>query len=266
MKTVDFAKMSAVRNHEMIGLLIPIKTLCITHLTGAELELSQKFMGCVDEMLSVINKTPDVSGADVSLADSAVDETLSAITKFAEVTSNHPNPARAEVARRVKAIIDSYGNLTRLQLKEQYAKVHTMLRDLSAIDRSDLALAYMDEWIDELQARYDQFMQLSSQHVQAVAMIGTGKVKAARDAAIESLHTLTTCISAIHEMNPNPSLSLFIDEINVLMDQMRATMKQRRTTKKKRKDAAEAGGNASEAEGSPAGGSPNSEKPEAAKG
>lgn len=147
-------------------------------------------------------------------ADIATDEIWRGLNDEIRAGQRHPNPARREANNVVAEVFGHYEDPTQLPYSEEYSQIHELLDELEHLPQSTLRAAVVDEWIIELRARYEAFMNASKMHMVETTFGEIGSIKRARVAASNAYRMLAERISALASMPTRKTCATFVDDLN----------------------------------------------------
>ena len=76
---------------------------------------------------------------------------------------NHFKPEKAEAARKLIIVFDTYGNVTVEAYDEETAKINSLIKDLINNHANDIDLLALNEWVDELQTANNKFVDIKNE-------------------------------------------------------------------------------------------------------
>ena len=129
-------------------------------------------------------------------ADEKTDALCVGIRKYVEGQTYSPNYSASRAAKKAIAIIDKYGNLTRMGYKEQYPNLQSMLRDLRGMPVEERDAMMLLNWIDALEYACEKFLSITPQQVAEDSLKQVGIVQELRDAAESAYYTMVSRINA----------------------------------------------------------------------
>ena len=144
---------------------------------------------------------------------------------------NHYDETVCEAARTVLDVFDNIPNPTRLPYAEEYARLESLLTQLSAIPAETLKIAMVDGWIGELRRRVDAFNELRKNKTQTRSEVETGASKKARQALTDAYRDLVYTLNAMQLISKSDAFARIAQHLNELIDANRATMKARKTVR-----------------------------------
>ena len=131
-KRVDFSKL---RNNEHFQCQTEFKAL-VEEFNAATLNIEPLFSGSYiprynaeDEALTKIVKNSFTD--ERSDADRGRDQTFRGIVDTVNGALNHFDPSVQAAARRLKIVLDTYGNVAQLPLNEETSAIYNLVQDLN---------------------------------------------------------------------------------------------------------------------------------------
>ena len=126
-------KLTQLRNNEHFQFYTEVKKL-IEEATPQTLKVEKLFPEYLvhyqdeDEALKKITKN---SFSDLRKdADAVQDATFGGMSEMVSAMQNHFDKTKAEAARRLKIVFDTYGNVARLPLNEETSAITNLVQDL----------------------------------------------------------------------------------------------------------------------------------------
>lgn len=237
MKAIKKFDLSRLRTEEDFGLQKRIEALTalLTAETDAAMVAAYKAaLAAFDEALKGSSVNPH--SAAVTRADERADAAWSGLNAQVKAVLGHPAEARRAIAAEAYALIEKYGNITRMAFNEEYGRMHNLLQDFEALGAEKQKQIFADEWVAELRTSYDQFTDAYAAKTAEDSTRVTGRVKEARTAADEAFRLLAGRVNALALLNGEQGYAEFIDQVNAIMDQARATLAARNTRAQKSKE------------------------------
>lgn len=183
------------------------------------------YTASVSEFDSVLKQNVKNSHTDsVTAADAASDESWRAFQSYLKSMCSHPNAAVASVASKAYASFLKFGNIYKLPYTQEYAAMHNLLQEITALGSESIASAALQEWIDDLQSKYDTFME--AQRLQNIesADYRKGIIQAQFDVCNEAYHSFVKRVNALAMINGEAPYVDFMKRVNALIDSELATM------------------------------------------
>ena len=173
--------------------------------------------------------------AEIQTADQRRDQLFRGMTDANKAALNHFRTEVQQAARRIKILLDTYGNLAQKPLNEQTSGVYNLLQDMREKYANDTATAGLNEWMDELQAANEAFGNLMKDRYEETAMRTDLVLKEVRAQVDAAYRTITERINALVVVEGEQAYSEFIKYCNTIIAKYAATLAQRagRTAAKK---------------------------------
>lgn len=235
MKAIKPLKISRLQTNEDFG--FQSRVCGLTELLTAERDLpvTAAYRSAVGELQRALLANPvnPFNKATIE-AEKRLDAAWGGLNGQAKACLRHPNAERRAVAKEACAVIGRYGNVTYLPVGEKQECVRRILEALGAMGRERLALAFLDEWLDELSLRLTDYTALSVRRTKAETDIEVGIVRRARIAADEAFRRLCLHVNAFALACDEAAYADFIDRLNTMIDDLREVLSARATRRGKK--------------------------------
>ena len=175
----------------------------------------------------------------VTESDGFRDEIDQGFCLFVESLLYHPDPAIRENARKIKRIIDQYGNLRKLNYNDESSQLSNRNVEIVtnyATELASLANGFGTTWLRSIDTANKQFVDHFGTRASDEAskvVIHTLEARAATDAAWE---TIARRINALVVVNGEAPYAAFIDKVNYYIEYNRGLINARKTKKDKGDD------------------------------
>ena len=103
-----------------------------------------------DEALKKIKKSAITD--EIQDADKYRDEIFRGLTNTAKAALVHFRTEVREAAKKIKIVLDTYGNIAQKPINEQTSATYNLLQDLKGKYAQDANIAGLNEWVEELEA------------------------------------------------------------------------------------------------------------------
>lgn len=173
----------------------------------------------------------------MTAADELADTAWRSLTATAKAQLPHPAAESAAAAKEAVAIVRKYGDVTQMPYNEEYGNIANAMQDFATLGEEKQKLCYIDAWVSELQARYDEFTAAQSSRTEEQGAKTQGIVKQARTACDDAYRTLVNYVNAMAAVSPT-AYATFIEQANVIIDEAQATLAARSTRNAKKSTAA----------------------------
>ena len=237
MKKIKSFSLVSFTHHALVSFCAEVESHVRASLPVENTALCDVFSLTLSGFKDVLASTVETFNEVISEADKKTDAAWSAINTLLNLNVNHYDAAVCKAARTVLDVFDNIPNPTRLAYAEEYARLESLLTQLSAIPAETLKTAMVDGWIDELRRRVDAFNELRKTKTQTRSEIETGASKKARQALTDAYRELIDSLNAMQIISKSESFERIAQHLNELIDANRAAMKAKKTAKKGGKDA-----------------------------
>lgn len=167
--------------------------------------------------------------AAVTEADEKADTAWRAISAIAKVQVENPAEAVGAAAEEIVAVWRKYGDVTEMAYDEEYGNLHNALQDFATLGTDKQSLVHVDDWVAELQTRYDEFTAARKARDEEQGAKVTGIAKQRRQECDEAYRTLVSAVNALVILNGETAYATFIDNVNVAIDESKAKLSARAT-------------------------------------
>lgn len=237
MKKIKSISLVNFTNHALVSFCAEVESHIKTSLPVENAALCGDFSASLSVFKDMLASSVETFNEAILEADKKADGAWVAINTLLNLNVNHYDGAVCEAARTVLDVFDNIPNPTRLPYAEEYARLASLLTQLSAIPEETLKTAMVDGWIDELHRRVDAFNELRKTKTQTRSEIETGASKKARQALIDAYRDLVDTLNAMQLISKSDAFERIAQYINELIDTNRATMKAKKKVKKVGKEA-----------------------------
>lgn len=173
----------------------------------------------------------------MTAADELADSAWRSLTATAKAQLPHPAADAAAAAKEAVAILKKYGDITQMPYNEEYGNMANALQDFATLGTEKQKLCYIDAWVTELQARYDEFTAAQSSRTEEQGAKVQGIVKQRRQECDEAYRSLVGYVNAMAAITPS-AYAAFIEQANVVIDEAQATLASRSTRNAKKNTSA----------------------------
>lgn len=237
MKKIKSFSLVSFTNHALVSFCAEVESHVKASLPVENAALCDDFSASLNAFKDILASSVETFNEAILEADKKADGAWSAISTLLNLNVNHYDKTVCEAARTVLDVFDNIPNPTRLPYAEEYARLESLLTQLSAIPAETLKIAMVDGWIDELRRRVDAFNELRKTKTQARSEIETGASKKARQALTDAYRDLVDTLNAMQLLSKSEGFDLIAQHLNELIDANRAAMKAKKTAKKVGKEA-----------------------------
>lgn len=232
MKKIKSFRLGPFTHHALVSFCSEVESHVKASLPVENVALCDGFSESLRAFKDVLASSVETFSEDILEADRRADGAWSAINTLLNLNVSHYDDAVCEAARTVLDVFDNIPNPTRLAYAEEYARLESLLTQLSAIPLETLRTAMVDGWIDELRRRVDAFNELRRTKTQTRSEIETGASKKARQALIDAYRDLVDTLNAMQLLSKSEAFERIAQHINELIDANRAAMKAKKTARK----------------------------------
>ena len=163
---------------------------------------------------------------------------------YTEAMTYHSSPDKAESARRIKIVLDTYRNPSRFSLGEQSGVIYNILEELSKPSyATHIQKIALSEWLAYVSTAQRNFEAAYAKRADSRSeeATDTTTIQARKDADVEYNKAMAT-INALLILQPTTELTKIVGRINDYIDSQAALIAQRkgRNAAKKEKEEQEA--------------------------
>lgn len=231
MKKIKSFSLVSFTNHALVSFCAEVESHVKASLPVENAALCDDFSASLSAFKDILASSVETFNEAILEADKKADGAWSAINTLLNLNVNHYDAAVCEAARTVLDVFDNIPNPTRLPYAEEYARLESLLTQLSAIPAETLKTAMVDGWLDELCRRVDAFNELRKTKTQARSEVETGASKKARQALTDAYRDLIDTLNAMQIISKSDTFDLIAQHLNELIDANRTLQKMRKTGK-----------------------------------
>lgn len=169
------------------------------------------------------------NSADLIHADELVDAAWMGLKAQTTAMLRHPAEENRKAATETYELIRKYGNVSSMARNEEYGSIHNLLQDLNVLGEAKQKLIHIDEWVQELQTRYDEFRKIEDARDAEDAKRITGIIRQSRTEADAAFRTLVERVNALALVNGDEKYATFISHVNVIIDEAHSVLAARET-------------------------------------
>jgi hypothetical protein len=162
----------------------------------------------------------------IAEADRRVDHVLQGIGAVVKAALYSLNPTVAEAAHRVHLMLKRYGRVAHKPYDDEAGDVRTLLLQFAGDYAADVATLLLPDWVQELQAAFDEFEVLLRQREdrdETRPAFSAREVRKALDAVYEQMTILLEAGSASSDAAAD--FTAFIDYLNPDIDRLNSEFK-----------------------------------------
>ncbi|MDR2882782.1 MAG: DUF6261 family protein, partial [Alistipes sp.] len=170
--------------------------------------------------------------ADIDAADRARDEAFRGMADAVRSATRHFRPEVKEAARRIKIVLDGYGDVTTLGKSAQTAATTNLLGDLAGEKHSPDAEALgLGGWIgelDRLNRATERLMETRFDETTARTDLSMREVRLAMDGVYGEIVFRVESLQEVLGAEPGAPWRAFIESMNTIIDYTDSIVAQRR--------------------------------------
>jgi GTP1/Obg family GTP-binding protein len=132
---------------------------------------------------------------------------------------NHFDATKREAAKRVKIVLDNYGNIAAKTLDQETAAIDDLLREYSSGSYPALIdTLTLNDWLKQLDIENRHFKDLMLARYDETAQRPTTHMKAARGAVDKAFRDMTKQLEALARVNGFEAYKAFFHELNAVLE------------------------------------------------
>ena len=179
-----------------------------------------------DEALVYIRKS---SQTDLlNEADSYRDRIFRGLCDTNRAALNHFIPEKAEAARKLNIVFDTYGNLTVEAYEEETAKINSLIKELRNNYATEINLLGLNEWVDELENANNKFEDIKTQRYTEESSKTILRMKKVRTEIDLIYKDITNRINAQILLNGEANYKDFVIALNQRIENAKGVMAKRK--------------------------------------
>ena len=180
-----------------------------------------------DDALKTVD--PVFSAADLTAADHDADMAWSGLNAYLKAMLVHPDTDVRDAAEKVYNVFNQYDNPTALAYATEYGIMERLIGELKTIPADVLNKANATAWVNALEVKCANFIQMYTLRIQDKATKVTGATKTARLNAINSYGEMINTMNALLIVAPTEELTRFATHLNELISAKQTAIKSRKT-------------------------------------
>ena len=178
-----------------------------------------------DEALVYIRKS---SQTDLlNEADSYRDRIFRGLCDTDRAALNHFKPEKAEAARKVNIVFDTYGNITVEAYDEETAKINSLIKELRDNHANDLDLLALNEWVDELENANNKFVDIKNERYTEESSKTSLRMKKVRTEIDAQYKEIVNRINAQILLNGDTNYIDFVTALNQRIENVKLVLAKR---------------------------------------
>ena len=246
---INAIRMSHMHNDEHFQFYADFGKL-VNSIGAASLKIEAQFaavMNLFDDEDTALKKimksaiTPEIQKADKDR-----DTIFRGMTDTYKSALNHFNELKANAAKRLKPVFDTYGNLAAKPINEQSSGVTNMLQEFTGKYAADCQTIGIDDWAAKLAIANNAVIELMHGRYDEGAARTDIVLKEARAKVDEAYRIIIERINALIVIEGEAQYADFVRRLNPIVDKYANTIAQRHGSaagKKKKETAAAANNN-----------------------
>jgi hypothetical protein len=161
-------------------------------------------------------------------ADSYRDSIFRGLCDTVKAACNHFIPGKAEAAKKLMIIFDTYGNLSVEAYDEETAKLTSLVNDLQVNHSSEINLLGVTEWIDELKASNLRFEDIKTNRYSEESTKTILRMKQVRKETDQMYQDMINRINAQILLNGETNYKDFVIALNQRIENAKNVMAKRK--------------------------------------
>lgn len=150
----------------------------------------------------------------LSNADSYRDQIFRGLCDTVKAACNHFKPEKAEAAKKLTIVFDTYGNLASEAYNEETAKINSLVSDLQVKYAAEINLLGITDWVDELKASNAKFEDVKNNRYNEETTKTALRMKQVRAEIDKQYQGMIKLINALILVNGDSHYKSFVTEMN----------------------------------------------------
>jgi hypothetical protein len=167
----------------------------------------------LDSGLEVIRKSSLT--ADLAASDAVRDKTFRGINDIVKGYLKHFDEEMSKAARRVKIVIEHYGNLSKEGYTQETASFRNLLQDFKGDYAADISLLGLNDWVAKLEADNLAFAALMNERYTEAVRKSEIRVREVRKEVTAIYRKMIKRIEALRLINGDAKYAAFVRDLNV---------------------------------------------------
>ena len=155
--------------------------------------------------------------AKIRKADRARDNTYIGMRRINKASLRHHSAAVREAAARLETVFGAYGNIPRIRFNEQTSAITNILQELKGRFAEDTEQVGITDWVTELEARNNTFMDLMRERFSETANRVTIVLREARAEVDAVYFAIRKRINALVVVEGDALYEEFIRHLNAVI-------------------------------------------------
>lgn len=169
-------------------------------------------------------------------ADMLRDNLYRGLMLFIDAFTYHSDPAKIEAARKLKIIVDNYGDFRRKSYNEETATIYNFVQDVKERCTDDLRLIGGDEWLSKLDKANGAFETLMSERYGNNVENEAIDLRQTRLAIDEAFMKIRNAIEATNLLSGGTTYAELIQQMNERIAYYKNTIATRKGVAKAKKE------------------------------
>jgi len=157
-------RLSKLHNHEHFSFFTQLRVL----LDESSAVMQKKVQAQLDALAALYQEEDDamqkIMGSAVTEkvveADGERDALFNGLVQAVKVALSHFSSKHRDAAKRLRVVLNAYGNLARMTYSAESSGIYNLMQDLNGKYAPDVALLQLTDWVAELEASNQRFNQL----------------------------------------------------------------------------------------------------------
>jgi hypothetical protein len=217
MLKIEDSPLSRYQNDEHYNFHTDVNGL-ITYFTAASLLITAEYATYASllkdegDALNFVRKSSYSTA--VAQVDTVRDNTIAGMDDAISSGLKHFNAEIREAAKRLKILRDSSGNIARKAYSKESGDIVKLLADLRGLYATDVAVARIGEWVDELEIDQNNFVATQNHRFDEAGEKTRLRMKEVRIDVDEAYRTLVNKINALIIVNGETPYVEFVNKLN----------------------------------------------------
>lgn len=226
-KSVDNTRF---RNNEHFQFHTEVKDL-VTAEGAAKLKIDTQFatyLACYnneDEAFQKIAKSATTEA--IESADKRRDQTFRGVADAVKSALRHFDPAVCDAAKRLKIVLDTYGNVAAMPLNEETSAIYNLVQELTGASAAHVQKLGIAPWITELESNNKAFDALVKSRNDETASKTELRMKSCRKELDTVYATIVHRLDALITIEGEGNYEPFVRKLNAYVDRYNLTIAQR---------------------------------------
>jgi hypothetical protein len=232
-------KIADLRNEEWFQFYTEFKALVEQYYPGT-LNIEELFVTFVilyvkaDKALEIIRKSATTE--QLAEVDSARDVVFRGFADAVKSALSHFDAAKKEAAKRLKIVIDHYGNVARKPYDEETASIYNFIQEMNGAHAADVNTLGLNEWITRLETENKTFEALlKTRYSENVGKVNASLIEIRNDTD-KIYRNIIKRIEASMLLNGEEQYLPFANELNLRVGHYSNLLAQRKGRKTKEQE------------------------------